>query len=172
MEVYLSQEADFQHFLPGGTYSSWQSQETYESRLSALLGSDLNRGAPQLALISDVLLLAKRCRDLRTVLSILGKCVSQGHYTTVIRHSTSFDDICNTLRSDYDIMKKGIHFFNLLELTYDPEKMTPISFYNKYRTVICNNFGKAGDIIKYKNNAALAADEKMTPMLEYIILVE
>ena len=134
-------------------------------------GSDLNRDADRVAIISNDDLLAKRCRDLRTVLSILGKCVSQGHYTTVIRHSISFTDICNTLRCDYDIMKKGIHFFNLLELAYDPEKMTPISFYNKYRTVICNNLGKAGDIIKYKNNAALTNDEKMTPMLEDIILL-
>ena len=68
-------------------------------------------------------------------------------------------------------MKKGIHFFNLLELSYDPEKTTPISFYNQYRTIICNNLGKSGDIIKYKSNTALTADEKMTPMLEDIVLL-
>ena len=172
IEVYLSQESDFDHFLPNGSYSEWQSQELLDNRIAALQGADLNRPPDQVAAISNANLLAKRRRDLRTVLSIVRKCVSQGHYTSVIRHSTSFNSVCDTLRSDYDIQKKGIHFFNILEVTYDPEKMTPISFYNQYRTIICNNLGKSGDIIKYKNNTALNTDERMTPMLEDIVLLD
>ena len=171
LEVYLSQEADFQHFLPDGRYLEWQSQEVLPNRLAALKGADLTRHADQVAIISNDALLHKRRRDLRTFLSIIGKCVSQGHYTSVIRHSHSFTEICNSLRSDYDIQKKGIHFFNLLDLAYDPDKMTPMSFYNQYRTVICNNLGKTGDTIKYKDNAQLQTDEKMTPMLEDIVLL-
>ena len=56
--------------------------------------------------------------------------------------------------------------FNILELKYDNEKMTPTNFYNQYQTIICNNLGKSGDIIKYDGNTTLLVDEKMTPMLE------
>ena len=168
LEVYLSQEDDFQHFLEGGAYTNWQSQESEAvNRITTLLGADSER---QEEANHDPNLLSKRNRDLRTFLSIIGKCVSQGHYSSVIRHSTSFESICNNLRKDYDIQKKGIHFFNILELSYDDEKMTPISFYNQYRTIICNNRGKTGDAIKY-NNTTLQIDEKMTPMLEDLVLL-
>ena len=48
--------------------------------------------------------------NLRTVLSIVGKCVSEGHYDSVVRHSTSLKWIFDMLRSDYDIQSKGVHF--------------------------------------------------------------
>lgn len=99
------------------------------------------------------------------------KCVSEGHYNTVIRHSTSLEWIYDTLRSDYDIQQRGIHFFNILDVTYDSSVATPVSFYNKYRTIIINNLGKTGDIIRYKNNQPLTEDEKMSPMLEDLVLL-
>ena len=108
---------------------------------------------------------------LRTVLSIIEKCVSEGHYNTIIRHSTSLEWIYSTLRCDYNIQKRGIHFFNILDVKFDAARDTPISFYNKYRTIIVNNLSKAGEIIKYKNEQPLARDEKMTPMLEDMILL-
>ena len=64
------------------------------------------------------------------------------------------------IRSDYDIQTKGIHFFNIIDLEYEPEKHTPVSYYNSYRTTIVNNLAKNGDIIKYKNNERLENDEK------------
>ena len=39
-------------------------------------------------------------------------------------------------------------------------------------SVISNNLAKNGDVIKYKGNEALTQDEKMTPMLEDIILLD
>ena len=102
LEVYLSQEADYAVFLPGGAYSTWQSQETFDLRVAALRGNDRGRPQAQVARISNTELLEKRQRDLRTVLSIIGKCVAQGHYVSVTRHSTSFEEICNLLRGDYD----------------------------------------------------------------------
>ena len=112
LEVYLSQEEDFQHFLEGGAYNNWLSQEAGPAnRITTLQGSDAGRRQDQVDNIPDDNLLRKINRDLRTFLSIIGKCVSQGHYSSVIRHSTSFENICNNLRKDYDIQKKGIHFF-------------------------------------------------------------
>ena len=46
------------------------------------------------------------------------------------------------IKSDYDIQTKGIHFFNIIGLKYEPEKHTPVSYYNSYRTTIVNNLAK------------------------------
>jgi hypothetical protein len=89
-----------------------------------------------------------------------------------MRHSTSLESIYDMLRSDYDMKKKGIHFFNLLDMHYDATKLSPIAFYNQYRTMITSNLAKQNDVLKYKNNHIMAQDEKMTPMLEDIILLD
>ena len=179
LEVYLSQEKDFAYFLPGGAYETWSSYENDRSRINDI--KEEHRTIPgqvgretitqiQADARNDEFLQKLR-HNLRTVLSIIGKCVSQGHYATVTKHSTSIQWIYDTLRSDYDIKQRGIHFFNLLDLKFDGEKQTPVVFYNQYRTLISNNLGKAGDTIKYKNNTILESDEKLTPMLEDLILL-
>ena len=174
LEVYLSQEDSFQQFLEDGKYNTWKKEEEARNgnRITELEPED-GQDANGDALAPEVIdrLLKQKNRNLRTFLSIIGKCVSQGHYSSVVKHSQSFTHICSNLRRDYDIQKKGIHFFNILELKYDEEKMTPINFYNQYRTIICNNLGKSGDIIKYDGNTTLLVDEKMTPMLEDLVLL-
>ena len=110
--------------------------------------------------------------NLRTVLSIVAKCVSEGHYNQVVKHSTSFTWIYEMLKSDYDIQCKGVHFFNILDAKFDAEKYTPIAFYNMYRTIISNNLGKRGDTLKYKNDEVLDRDEKFSPMLEDLVLLD
>ena len=116
LEVYLSQEDKFRPFLAGGDYENWQSQENYPDRLQALQGNDLE--GPGRTNATDADKLGERVRDLRTVLSIVGKCVSQGHYDAVVRHSTSMQSIFDNLRCDYDIQQKGIHFLNILDASY------------------------------------------------------
>ena len=168
LEVYLSQEDKFHVFLEGGDYAQWDSQEDNPNRLSELKGEDLardNRTGP-----SDAAKLKERIRDLRTVLSFVGKCVSQGHYEAVVRHSTSMQSIIKTLRCDYDIQQKGIHFLNILDVKYDSSKQTPIAFYNRYRTLISNNLSRRTDVIKYKN-VTMGSDEKMSPMIEDLTLL-
>ena len=168
LEVYLAQEEDFAQFLSDGKYSVWQSKEVNADRITQLHNEDVpnpNNQASRAAKLREVR------TKLRTVLAIIGKCVSEGHYNSVIRHSSSLDWIYNTLRSDYNIQKRGIHFFNILDVKYDPNNDTPVSFYNKYRTVIVNNLSKTGDIIKYKSNNPIEVDERMTPMLEDVILL-
>ena len=73
-------------FLADGSYSSWESQEKNEDRLTDVKGEDATQADRTVA--KDRANLKKRQRDLRTVLSIVGKCVSQGHYDAVVRHST------------------------------------------------------------------------------------
>ena len=182
LEVYLSQEPDFKLFLPKKLYNTWRSQEEYPNRIDDLkdddrvrVNADPNAGAivtEAQATAQDDVKLDNLRTSLRTVLSIVGKCVSEGHYSSVVRHSTSLEWIYNMLRCDYDIESKGIHFLNILEAKYDSNKVTPIAFYNSYRTIISNNLAKAGDTIKYKNNEVLAHDEKFSPMMEDIILLD
>jgi len=81
------------------------------------------------------------------------------------------ESIYDMLRSDYDMQKKGIHFLNLLDMKYEATNQTPIAFYNQYRTMITSNLARANDVIKYKNNTVMTEDEKMSPMLEDMVLL-
>ena len=177
LEVYLCQEKDYEIFLKGGKYENWESAEVNPDRVPDVKDEDRVQPSQEDGISAAVARqrtaekLKKIRKDLRTVLSIIGKCVSEGHYNSITRHSTSLQWIYDCLRSDYDIQKKGIHFFNILDVKYDDTKMTPISFYNQYRTVVVNNLCKTGDVLKYKNNEPLAQDEKMTPMLEDLLLL-
>ena len=109
--MYLSQEDCFQQFLEDGKYDTWKKEEEARNgnRITELKpeeGQDANRDA----LAPDVIgrLLKEKNRNLRTFLSIIGKCVSQGHYYSVVKHSQSFAHICSHLWRDYDIQKKGL----------------------------------------------------------------
>ena len=182
LEVYLSQEDDYEIFLPGKSYANWLSYEEDVNRLPELKQEDTvipNDDAREGRIITAAqATVANSDRldniriNLRTVLSIIGKCVSTGHYNSVIKHSTSLAWIYNMLRADYDIQNKGVHFFHILEAKYDATKYTPVAFYNFYRTIVANNLAKNGDILKYKNNERLEQDEKFTPMLEDIVLLD
>ena len=154
LEVYLSQEEGFRKFLPGEAYESWSSQENNNDRIEETKEEDISE-TPGVNAAN----LKRRQRDLRTVLSIIGKCVSMGHYDAVVRHATSMQWIYDMLRMDYDIQQKGIHFFNILDLSYDENTMTPIAFYNQYRTMVTNNLARREDVIKHKNNLCLQEDE-------------
>ena len=87
LEVYLSQVYRKNVFLDGGAYAMWQSQEDNPDRLTKVKGEDATQADRTGAI--DAANLKRRQGDLRTVLSIVGKCVSQGHYDAVAHHSTS-----------------------------------------------------------------------------------
>ena len=180
LEVYISQEEDLSMFLPDGRYENWLSAEENPSRLTEAKEEDINLNPPEDVRQPNVRTrnedetaknLKKRIKSLRTVLSLIGKCVAQGHYTAVTKHSTSMMSIYAMLRRDYDIQQRGIHFLNILDLKYDEQKMTPVGFYNQYRTLIANNLAAKSDIIKYKDNLVMREAEKMTPMIEDLILL-
>ena len=132
LEVYLTQDDNFSVFLPDGDYAEWFSQETNPDRIVAIKPAhQAERPEPDAADVAalnaaadqeDLQTINKIRRNLRTVLSIIGKCVPEGHYITVVRHSTSIKMIYKTLRSDFDIQQKGIHFFNILDVKFDQDK--------------------------------------------------
>ena len=84
--------------------------------------------------------------------------VSSNHYNFVMRQATSLDWVYSEIRKDYDIQQKGVHFFNLCDLEYDSESMTPSGFYQMYRQLIMANTAKCGDVIKW-NGETMPSDE-------------
>jgi hypothetical protein len=157
LEVYLSSDDKCLPFLPTGQYNTWTAAETLPDRLAAAAGTD------------NAATFETRKRDLTCFLSLIAKTVSINHYSTIMQNSTSLDWIYNKLREDYNIQTKGIHLFNILDIKYDPSTMTPMGFYNQYRTIIMNNLAKANNVIRYKSNTPLAANEIMGPTFEDII---
>ena len=134
LEVYISQEKAFQIFLPGNAYETWESAESYNLRIRHLRDNDRiqpdeNIDAEQAQNDNDDKLAEIRT-SLRTMLAIVGKCVTEGHYNSVVRHSTSLNWIYEMIKGDYDIQAKGIHFFHVINIKYDNEKYTPVAFYN------------------------------------------
>ena len=136
LEVYLLQEKDFAVFLKDGSYDEWESYETNNNRIPTLKAEDTlaadeaaGKTAIQARTANEAFLKNIR-KNLRTALSIVGNCVSQGHNNSVVRHSTSLKWIYKMLLSDYDIQQKGIHFFNIIEIKYSANT-TPVV---QYRT--------------------------------------
>ena len=146
LEVYLSQDKEFEVFLPGEKYPIWNSAENSPNRVTTLHPDDVpdlgENATPNEVETANAEVLQKINKGLRTVLSIVGKCVAEGHYNSVIRHSTSLQSIYDMLRSDYDIQQKGIHFFNILDVKYAPIYIysTIVIWLNivmYYRTLVC-----------------------------------
>ena len=178
LEIYLGQDDNMARFMSDGLYNEWLSQEQEPNRLQALLDGDpdqpeenaQNRAAKQREL------LAKRRRELRTFIGQVAKSASKNMYAGIVRHATSLNWIYNKIREDYDIQTKGIHYLNIVDVTYDPETKTPAGFYHEYRTVILNNIGRRGETIHWypalpAGNQQLAADEVIGPLFEDVILM-
>ena len=170
LEMYLSSEDKFAHFFPGQTLQDWLSgEEAGDERLTAEQVEPRQEREPDLA---------ARNRHLKMFLSLIAKCVSDGHHTMVMQHSTSLESIFEELRKDYDIQAKGIHFLNLIELKYDESSMTPIAFYNQYRTIIINNLKKTDDVVKWKRPRqgqevhTMQRDEQISPTFDDFILLQ
>jgi hypothetical protein len=108
LEVYIQQDERLAVFLPRGAYHTWLPLDTNPDQLAAPQGND---AAAQLPV---------RRRELAAFLSVVAKACDIQHYHMITRHSTSLNFIYNKLREDYDIQQKGIHFFNIIDLKYEP----------------------------------------------------
>ena len=108
LEVYLEVEEKFRKFLPGGRYQKWTPAETNENRIIRAIEPDKTED------LQDIR------RELRQFISIITKYVHQDYYNPIQRQSSSLQWIYDKLREDYDIKVRGIHFFNILDLTWEP----------------------------------------------------
>lgn len=115
LEIYLEIESKFRKFLHDGKYSTWTPAEQNEKRILTAIEPDKEDQLPDIR------------RDLRQFINIVAKYVHVDYYQPIVRHSCSLKWIYNKIREDYDILQQGIHFFNLLDLTWDPAgDVTPI----------------------------------------------
>ena len=153
LRAWLSSDDSLAHFLTNGRYNQWEAEEANPLRIPHLVqpGPDPELPADATA-VQQQDLLDKRRRQLDIFLSQVANCVSDNHYTTVVRHATSLEWIFNKIREDYDIVQKGIHFMNLRRIKYDAASMTPSGFYHQYRTHVINHTARAGDRIHWKNH--------------------
>ena len=159
MEVYLEIETKFRKFLPGGKYDTWTPAEQDEKRILTPKGTDTADSLPDTR------------RELRQFITIVAKYVHQDYYHPIIRHSTSLKWIYKKIREDLNLQQQGIHFFNILDISWDvTEQTTPIGLYNQYRGMIIGNLAKKDDRIEWKNET-LTSDEKLTPSHEDLILM-
>ena len=60
----------------------------------------------------------------KAFLSQVTICVSEHHYTYVMRLVMSLQWIYKKIRQDYDVLTNRIHFLNIINLKYNLEKMT------------------------------------------------
>ena len=137
LEVYLETEPKFEKYLPGGRYQQWEAAETNENRLTYVVQPEKDTDLPKLR------------RELRQFITLVAKYVHNDYYNPIIRHSTSLEWIYKKIREDHDIQQQGIHFLNVLDLTWDPTgQTTPIGFYNNYRSLIIGNLKKKNQHIQ------------------------
>ena len=176
LEVFLALgvDNDMARFLQDGSYSTWQSEETLHGRIQALNATDeitINREPNEQDKVTKrEALLNKKRRELKTFLNQVAKVVSANHYNFVMRQATSLEWVYREIRKDYNIQQKGVYFFNLLDLKYDGESMTPSGFYQMYRQLVMAYTAKRDDVIKWSGET-MPSDEKLSPTLEDMILL-
>ena len=167
LEVYLAQDSGLAVFMTNGAYSTWEPAAVYSDRIRKPEGTDRN-----------VRLEARRI-ELSAFLNIVGKSCDIIHYNDIIQNSTSLQWIysklgkyyktCEEKEISHNIQEKGINFFDLFDLHYQ-YGMSYVDFYNKYRDLVITNLKKKGDIIIWRNNKVLDADEDLSPTFEDMIL--
>ena len=168
--VYLKQNDDFLHFLKGGIYENWKAAEEDPNRITALAESEIPTIDATNAATTETRskLLAKRQRDLNSMLSIIGRKVDQYDFDDVMNSSTSITSIWAMIELVYDIGRKGVHFLELGKIKYEPGE-SPVKFYKKIYHHFMDNLYKSGDFLAYKN-CQMTEDEKLSPTLLNFIL--
>ena len=170
MIVYLKQNDDYLPFLPGGIYEKWKAAEENPNRIVELTDCELPKEDLDNAVTvaTRATLLAKRQRDLATLLSIIARKVDQYDFDEVLNSSTSITSIWSMIELVYDIGRKGVHFLELGKIKYEHGD-SPVKFYKKIYHHFLDNLYKAGDVVAYKGSQ-MTEDEKLSPTLLNFIL--
>ena len=168
--VYLKQNDDFLHFFPGGMYETWSQTDENPERIEALAADEIpaEDATNQEAVGARTKLLAKRQRDLCSMLSIIGRKVDQYDFDDVMNSSTSLNTIWDMIELVYDIGRKGVHFLELGKIKFELGE-SPAKYYKKIYHHFMDNLYKSGDVLEYKKSQ-MTEDEKLTPTLLNFIL--
>ena len=160
LEVFLSTNAAFDDFLPGGKYSTWEPSEKFTWRIRHVVEGDNPDN------------LRKIQKNLRQVLSITARYIHKDHYAPIMKLCTSFEWIYKRVRKDHNIQRQGIFFLNIAEINYDPntDDRDPIGLYNNYRSLVIENMYKTGDKIN-SGSETFTEDEVLTASHENLIFL-
>ena len=165
MTVYLKQNDNFLPFLTGGIYANWKPASENDGRIETLHVDDppdTDNGA------NRATKLAKRQKDLLTMLNMIARKVDQYDYDDVMKESNSVQSIWNMIELVYNIGRKGVHFLDLNKIKYEKEE-SPAKFYKKIYHHFMDNLYKKNETLTYKNTVR-QDDEKLSPTLLNFIL--
>ena len=180
--AHLEQDANHHHFMPGGKYSTWIAKDV-SKRIAQLHDEDPDKQSldekrdavpPTLTArqYTDKIVefLNKRNAQLsKFVIHTATLCYYTEH-DDISMQSTSLEWIFNYLITHYGLESKGANFLNIAQHVY--KKGEPVqTFYKQYRASYIDNLRKSGDLVKYKNNAALTKDEQLSPSFENSIVL-
>ena len=179
LKAYLEQDFNNYFFLPEGCYAEWRPEQDGR-RIQALAEDDPeNQKLQQQANARNDRfdLEAEQRRLLVTRNSQLSKFVTLiailCYYTEqddITKCSTSFTWIEDYLRQHYNLENRGEHFLDIANISYEKD-MPYQTFYKQFRAGFMDNLRRRGDILAYKNDTLLAADETMGPTLEAAIVL-
>lgn len=156
---YLNQDEDFYLFKNEKPYGTWLSAEDNEDRIIVPAGRDNEEKLPI------------RQRQINNYLTIIAGCCSRDHYMHIIKQATSLKWIWSELQHAYQHQHKGKNFLNIIDIQWNSQETSPMSFYATYRAKILENLKPEGTHLQWKNNEKLSKAEVMTPTFEDHILL-
>lgn len=165
LKIFLQQTPEYREYFPGGLYPTWQPSEDFPNRIKSLHADDV--------LEKDITTkeqLAQRRIHLETFLGIIARYSDEGDFDDIMEKSTSLEWIHLIHERRYGIQRKGRYFHKLDSLRFDKATMTDYyKFYSDIRSCFKGNLMKAGEIVKYKQEA-IKEDEKISPSTECLLI--
>ena len=177
LKNYLRLDTDNTLFFPGNFYATWRSQEDHDDRLHQLHAQDpeaarLRKRQNQQAAQLDcdlAELLERRNAQLAKFLSLITMLCHYTEQDQIDQRATSLDWIFTFLEQKYNLSNKGANFLKIGNISYTTD--TPYdTFYKELRSAVNNSLLRQGDILLYRDNAALEEDERFSPTLENFIV--
>ena len=89
----------------------------------------------------------------------------------IIKQATSLAWVWSELQHAYQHQHKGKNFLNIIDIQWNSQETSPMSFYTTYRAKILENLKPEGTTLQWKNNKKLSKAEVMTPTFEDHILL-
>ena len=195
--TFLTQNSDNVLFLKGGDYETWEPHVNClpSQRLTELKGDDLTRFPTQAQIrsvamidqdaahipgqqeLADAKLILQRKRlilrnqQLGLMLQQLSACCSKSERLDVVERSDSMAWVWEFLMNHYNIEARGANILKIADKSFPPGGNYMV-FYKEFRLMILDN-------LRLKGNKAdpriagdkLAADEKLSPSFEDIIII-
>ena len=194
--TFLTQNSENCMFLKGGDYEVWEPQITClpNKRITELKGDDLRYPSraqikalamvdaeqdyvPTQEELDDAKLslqkkrLAHRNAQLGLMLQQLSACCYKSERYDVVERSDSVDWVWEYLMNHYDIQARGANILKIADKSFPPGGNYNV-FYKEFRLMVLDNLRLKGSKADPRiAGDKLAADEKLSPSFEDIIII-